>query len=500
MAVLDIQWQPKQWQLWKLVEESRVTNIGFGGSKGGGKSKGGRNLILSRAMKYPGTRHLIFRRTFEELWDNHITKLFEEFPITTGWYNAQHKEMVVPTGRGKQSSIIKFGYAEHKGDIYKFQGKDYLTQLRDEATHLTEEEHVFLDGCARYVGDLPVTPKVVYTMNPGSRGHAYIKRVFITKEYRENEDPKDWAFIQSYGWDNYGWFFKELQRDSITAKQFYSWSNDKRFKYYVTQTDYGRKQYAQPETERLQYLYGDWDVFAGQFFSEFRRDLHVIKPFRIPEWWERFSAGDWGYTSPACNLWFACTPDDWCQIEQSDGRVVIIPPRSVITYRESWVTKKTTPQLAELWAKLNGSDKLRYRLMDPAFGPTRGGGVSVQEEFNSNGWPVVDADNDRLNGWARVRQYLSWHRDERSGEMTQWPHFYTFDTCKNLVRTIPQMVHDGNVPEDLDSDSEDHAVDPWRYGLMSRPPLSLEPIELMEAEIAEAAMRAKRFEEKSRKQ
>src|SRR5207302_5275297 len=49
------------------------------------------------------------------------------------------------------------------------------------------------------------------------------------------------------------------------------------------------------------------------------------------------------------------------------------------------------------------------------------------------------------------------------------------DACPNLVRTLPQLVHDEGNPEDVNTDSEDHAADAARYGLMSRPAPKLPP-------------------------
>ena len=37
------------------------------------------------------------------------------------------------------------------------------------------------------------------------------------------------------------------------------------------------------------------------------------------------------------------------------------------------------------------------------------------------------------------------------------------------IRTIPFLQHDPDKPEDLMTDSEDHAADEWRYACMSRP-------------------------------
>ena len=46
---------------------------------------------------------------------------------------------------------------------------------------------------------------------------------------------------------------------------------------------------------------------------------------------------------------------------------------------------------------------------------------------------------------------------------------YCFSTCKDSIRTIPMLQHDKDRAEDLDTESEDHAADEWRYACMSRP-------------------------------
>jgi phage terminase large subunit len=482
---IPIKLYPKQQLLWKLLDESGFTHIGYGGSRGGGKSQGVRNVVLRRAMKYPGTEHLIFRKTSKELWKNHILKLFQQYPGTRAWYNFQRQELTLPN-----SSLIRFGYAERKGEIYDFQGDGYATIAVDEATQSTEEDLTFLRTCLRYVGPLAVVPKMIYTMNPGGRGHTFIKRVFIDRDYTANEHAADYAFIQSYCWDNVGWCQEELTRDQITQEQYYrQWSDNQRLEYFIGRTHYGREMNALPETERLQLLMGDWEIFEGQFFGEYRRDLHQLRPFRIPDFWERFAAADWGYSSPACNLWMAVSPDEWYQVGQPNGRVALIPPRSVIVYKESYQRKLDNRQLAEEWNRINGADQLRYRVLDPAFGPTRGGGVSVAEELGGAGWSTIPGDNDRLQGWSRVRQYLSWKRDQ-AGKIISWPHLFIFDTCANLCRTLPQLIHDEIQVEDVDSEGEDHAPDALRYGLMTRPPLTIVPLEELSEEYAEAALRA----------
>jgi hypothetical protein len=49
------------------------------------------------------------------------------------------------------------------------------------------------------------------------------------------------------------------------------------------------------------------------------------------------------------------------------------------------------------------------------------------------------------------------------------PALYFFSTCRDSIRTLPVLQHDPAKPEDVDSDSEDHAADETRYACMSRP-------------------------------
>ena len=70
------------------------------------------------------------------------------------------------------------------------------------------------------------------------------------------------------------------------------------------------------------------------------------------------------------------------------------------------------------------------------------------------------ADNSRVAGWDQVRDRLI-GVDE--------PMLYVFDTCHDLIRTLPALQHDERRAEDVDTDGEDHAGDELRYACMSRP-------------------------------
>ena len=76
------------------------------------------------------------------------------------------------------------------------------------------------------------------------------------------------------------------------------------------------------------------------------------------------------------------------------------------------------------------------------------------------GYLIHEADNSRIAGWDQVRDRLI-GVDE--------PMLYVFDTCHDLIRTLPALQHDERRAEDVDTDGEDHAGDELRYACMSRP-------------------------------
>ena len=76
------------------------------------------------------------------------------------------------------------------------------------------------------------------------------------------------------------------------------------------------------------------------------------------------------------------------------------------------------------------------------------------------------ANNDRLTGINRVRQYLD-YKSLPNGRMIKPPRLRIHDNCTNLIRTLPQLPYDERRVEDVDTHAEDHAYDTLRYGLMA---------------------------------
>lgn len=428
----------------KLVEESLATWIGFGGSRGAAKSGGTRRVNLYRRFKYPKTKGIIFRRTYDEVRTNHIDKYLAEWPELRDMYNRQNREITLPNG-----SVIAFGYAEHKGDIYKFQGQEFMDIFPDEATHWEEHELNFLKTCNRWPGMADRMCKMIMTMNPGNIGHAFIKRIFFDKAYRENERAEDYNFIQAYGWDNVEWVRSALEAEGFTESDFYRWEDKKRFDWFVTKSDYGRSLNNLPEAMRIGHLLGRWDIFAGQYFDIFSMARHCFETalLGLKNWHRRWASIDWGYAHNAAIYWHS-----------KEGRVTK-------TYRE-YVTKGTGPRelakriVEQSRLESGEQEKLSAIYLSPDAFAKRTDESPISEQlsdvFRENGLPsCTPASNDRIGGWMKMYEGLKYDEWIISNE------------CKELIKTLPSLTRDDEKLEDCVKFGGDDAVDSARYGVFS---------------------------------
>lgn len=407
---------------------SETRHTAYGGARGGGKSWAMRRKLVLLALSHNNLNLLLLRRTLPELRENHVVPLLRELNGIAK-YNAAERVFRFPTG-----SRIKLGYCDNAGDVYQYQGQEYEVVGLEEATHFTEEQMRFLTTCNRTARS-DFAPRMYYTCNPGNVGHGWVKRLFIDREFHPGENAGDYAFVPARIWDN-----------QILLK---------------SDPGYVKLLENLPDDLRRAHLYGDWDVHAGQFFREFRRDVHVAEPFPLPPHWRRFRSMDWGYRDPCCVLWHAA--DD-------AGRIY--------TYRELYLRETPGGEIAAKILALSEGENIAYTVASPDMWQKRGAvlkaeggfeGESLAELFACRGVPLTPADNARVAGWQQVRSFLA----DRPGGAPRWR---AFSCCRNLIRTLPLLQYDQHNREDA-ADGEDHAPEALRYALMSRPARPLLPKE-----------------------
>lgn len=174
---------------------SRARHTAYGGARGGGKSWAMRRKFVLLALRYPELNLLLLRRTLPELRENHIIPLQREL-YGIAPYNSTERVFRFPNG-----SRIKLGYCDTAQDVYQYQGQEYAIIGMEEATHFTEEQMRFLTTCNRTTRT-DISPRMYYTCNPGNVGHAWVKRLFIDRQYQQGENAEDYNFIPAKIYDN----------------------------------------------------------------------------------------------------------------------------------------------------------------------------------------------------------------------------------------------------------------------------------------------------------
>jgi len=407
-------------KLQKKFIDSRIEETLFGGSAGGGKSYGQLIDAWLYGLEFEGSKQLVLRRTFPELKRSLILQSFEIYSQEMAKYHQSDHKWTIGNG-----STIEFGYCDSEGDVTKYQSAEYDVIRFDELTHFTEYQYTYLKSRIRGVNNYPKMMKA--STNPGGVGHLWVKEKFI-----DNKEP---GKVYTDEFDNRSIFIPAKIQDNKFLME--------------ADPDYVKRLEQLDENTKKALLYGDWDIFEGQYFSEFNKEKHVIKPFEIPQNWARFRGMDWGYNDPCAILWFAVSPDS-----------------HVYVYREMYVNETLSSDVAKEVVKLSVDEYIDYTSASPDMWAKRGrGGLTgetTEEDFSSNGVPLIRADNQRILGWQRIREFLS---DSPDGE----PYLQIFSTCVNLIRTLPGLTYHPNRTEDVSDKDEDHAPEALRYGLMTRP-------------------------------
>jgi len=431
---LKIALQPKQKLFRESIERFPITL--YGGAKGGGKSHGLRNIFLLRRFEYPKSIGKIFRRTYPELEDNHISPLFRQFPGLREYWSESKKKLTLPNG-----SELQFCYCKNEADVDHYQGRETHDLGIDEASQWTEAMISRLRGSNRS-SDPNIPARTALTANPGGLAHTYLKRVFVQRDFNQRERPEDYNFIQALVDDNAALI-----------------DND---------PDYVHRLNAEPnEALRRAYRYGDWDIFAGQYFGEIDRSVHFIDPIPLPDHWSREGAYDYGFNHPAAFGWFAGDGDGNVYMY----RELIKAGLRVDQFCNELLKFEDTKRLQKIpaghdcWAKRSATINKEQGKNPP----------TVAEEFQKNGILLKHATIDRIQGAVQVRNYLAWRDTPRKR-----PRLFIFKTCPLTFECLTRMQVDPDRPEDVlkvdatdgDVNTGDDPYDMLRYYLMSRPLLA----------------------------
>lgn len=395
---------------------SRCKYTAYGGARGGGKTWASSRKAIGGALRWPGIKILMIRREYDDMRNSLIEPMLAILPQEIATYNGTLNIIYFVNG-----STIKFGNMPGYGAAVagKYQGQEYDWIFMEEATQFTEQEFRGLGACLRGVNKIP--KRFYLTCNPGGVGHHWVKRLFVSREFRNGENPDDYCFIKATVEDN-----KDLMESS---------------------PDYVQALDLLPEDIRNAHRYGDWDALAGTYFSEFRPELHTCKPFRIPDEWPRYRAFDYGLDMFAC-LWIAVDFSGRCYVyrEYCESDLVVSDAARVMracTPPEERVSFTIAPP--DMWNRQKDSGK------------------NMAELFMQNGIGLLKASDSRIQGWLALKELMKLRKDGKPG-------LIIFSDCKSLIEFLPALQHDTKNPSDCAKEPHEitHAPDALRYFAVMR--------------------------------
>ena len=422
--------QPKQRTFAETYAKYRL----IGGAKWWWKSYVCRFEAVRQCLSRPWIKWLVLRRTLPEIYNNMIlpmqVELLEFFDWkkvydynqnknTLTFFNHQHKEM---------RSKIVFWFCRNQQDLTKYQGIEYDFICIEELTHWKYERFRELMWSLR-TSKTWVLPNFFWSTNPGNIWHARVKRLFVDRDFTEYEKPEEYWFIPANVYDNV--VLMENQPDYIDTLM------------------------ALPEKLRKAFMEGDRNVFAGQFFEQYRSSIHEIEPYEPKIWVKRrIIMLDYWYSKHSA-VYRGALMNDW----------------SVVIYRELYVTEHTYEELLIAIDAMTSRDEewkkeTNIIIPDPAIVKKKSETWWwTFEEYAHKYWYIVKPwVNNRMRWRNNVRQYLQPLTDPNTNELTAM--LKITKNCVHLIRTLPSLVHDKTKVEDVDTDQEDHGPDALRYWLL----------------------------------
>lgn len=418
---VTVNYEPNSKQ--RIFHECDAEEAVYGGAKGGGKSCALVMEAFAWGLEHSGADMYLFRETYDDLEANLIKEWKEKVPKETYEYNEGKHTATLFNG-----TTVKFRYISNYADAEGYQGRSIDWIGVDELTKHEERSIQVLLSCLRSVKGFK--PRFRATCNPGGIGHTWVKeRYIIPTEYGlhvviDETTGGTIAFIPATVYDNV-----------VLVK------NDPR---------YVKRLENLPENQKKAFLYGDWDIFEGQFFDEFKRDIHVIEPFEIPEHWKRYLALDYGLDMLAV-VWAA---------RDTTGKTYI--------YKELHEPNLIVSQAVERIRDINNGEHyeciyaprdLWHRKQDT--------GKSPAEIFAINNMPLVQASVNRPSGWLATKEWLKVYetKDIETGEKIKDSDLKIFRNCTNLIKNLPQLQIDDKDPNDAATEPHEitHITDALRY-------------------------------------
>lgn len=245
---------------------------------------------------------------------------------------------------------------------------------------------------------------------------------------------------------------------------------------------------ARNPAELRAWLYGDWNIVAGGMFDDlWNGRYHVLSRFPfalIPESWRLDRSYDHGQSKPFSVGWWAESSGERLEY---NGRVYG-PVRGDIIRIAEWYGWNGRPNEGVNMLSTDIAIGIKERERDWGLRSPRDGRMaysrvrpgpadsSIFDEFEPNKsvagdmlregvrWEPADkGPGSRKQGWEQIRKLLKGALPAPGGPREN-PGLFVLDRCEQSIRTVPTLPRDVDKdPDDVDTESEDHVGDEWRY-------------------------------------
>lgn len=453
-----------------MALQSKATEITYGGAAGGGKSHLVRAAHIIWGSEIPGLQTYLFRRLSDDLAKNHLAGPGSFPELLAPWLSSGHVKFNASKNFFEfwNGARIWLCHCQHEKDMFKYQGAEIHVLSIDELTHFTERIYRFLRGRCR-LGSLKIPdkykgmfPRILNGTNPGGVGHNFVRRMWRPEvPYVIRKMPlQEGGMLRQY--------IPAKLEDNPTL-----YENDPSYEYRLT----GLGSPALVKAMR----HGDWNIVAGGAVDDiWDPDVHIIKRFKVPEYWKVDRTLDWGSAKPfSIGIWAEA---DGTEVTLEDGRIICPVKGTFIRIAELYGTHEHGTNEGVRWGSRQVARKLReveHRLRVDQWikgpvlpGPADNSIEDVQDDESESIaklmkregilWTRSDkSPGSRLNGLELFRERLV------ASKTMEGPGLLVTENCEAFITTIPTLPRDPNDPEDVDTKAEDHTYDESRYKVLS---------------------------------